>query len=221
MRTNSIKTTLVLAATLAAAALPQAADAPLRYDSQPRGSKVIIDGDSTIHAWTVEGLVIGGGFEIEPAFGTDKTLKSVASMNTKGKAPIAKVTIPVRSLKSGKEKMDEIMQEAMKMAENRSITYRLTEMVVKGDVPASGTPVKFDTKGDLAISGVTNNVAMEVTLDRLEDGRIKFTGVKELKMTDFKIKPPAPSILGMSPIKTADDVKIKFEWVLAPKKEAQ
>ena len=36
-------------------------------------------------------------------------------------------------------------------------------------------------------------------------------------MTDFKIDPPAPKIaLGL--IKTGDDVKLIFEWMLAPRK---
>jgi polyisoprenoid-binding protein YceI len=218
-RTNPTKWTLPLAAAAVCAFWLQAADGPLKYNPQPRGSKVTIEGTSTLHDWTMEGVVVAGNFEIEPAFLTDKSLKSVAGLNTKGKAPKAEVIIPVRSLKSGKERMDEIMQEAMKESAYKRITYRLTEMLVKGTVPASGTPVTFDTKGDLSMSGATNSIEMEVTLDRLEDGRLKFSGAKKLKMTDFTIKPPAPTILGMPTIRTGDEVTVKFEWVLAPKKE--
>jgi hypothetical protein len=38
-------------------------------------------------------------------------------------------------------------------------------------------------------------------------------------MTDFGIKPPAPEILGLSVIKTGDDLKLTFEWVTEKKAE--
>jgi len=203
----------------ATALTPAAPAAPAaRYTAKP-GCVVTIDGTSTIHDWTTKGQIIGGFFELEPEFLTDKSLKSVKSLNTAGTAPKAEVKIPVKSLKSqtlvGASKMDEIMQEAMRMKENPDIKYVLKEMKIKGDVPASGSPVKFDTKGELAISGVTNTIDMEVTLQRLADDKIKFSATKQLKMTDYKITPPTPKIPGMSFIKTGDDVTVKFEWLLA------
>lgn len=212
MKLNTQNWTLKLATALALAWAAQAADL-LRFNAQPQGSKVTIDGTSTIHDWTVEGKIIGGYFEAAPAWETDKSLKSALTPS-----PKAEIMIPIRTLKSGKEKMDEIMQEAMKAKENTTIKFKLSEMKVKGDVPAAGTPVKFDTKGDLSISGATKPCEMEVTMERVDGGKLKFSGTKALKMTDFGIKPPAPNILGMAPIKTGDDVTIKFEWVVAPKK---
>jgi hypothetical protein len=43
---------------------------------------------------------------------------------------------------------------------------------------------------------------------------LKFSGTTALKMTDFGIQPPAPS-LALGLIKTGDDVKITFEWLTA------
>ena len=218
MTTKVTAFTLKLLAAAAIACGAQAADDTLAYRGASKGTKVSIDGTSTIHDWTVEGVVIGGSFEVEKAFETDKSLKSVPSLTTKEKNPKATIMIPIRSLKSGKQKMDEIMQEAMKAKEHRLIRYVLKEMVLKGEVPASGTPVKFDTKGDLSMSGETKSIDMEVTMERMPDGKLKFRSEKELKMTDFKIPPPAPSILGMSPIKTGDEVIIKFEWLTGQRK---
>lgn len=204
--------TLNLAAALAFACAMQAADTTT-YKTQPQGTKVSIDGTSTIHDWTVEGKVIGGSFEAAPAWETDKSLKSAMSP-----APKAEISIPVRSLKSGKEKMDEIMLEAMKSKEHGSIKYKLSELKLKGDAPASGTPVKFDSQGDLTIGGATKPCEMEITMERLEEGKLKFSSSKLIKMSEFGITPPAPNILGMSPIKTGDEVTIKFDWVVAPRK---
>ena len=210
MNKNLTKWNLTLAVVLASAFTLQAADT-LRYQAQPRGSKVSIDGTSSIHDWTVEGAVIGGFFEAAAAFKDDKSLKTAMEP-----APKAEVVIPIRSLKSGKETMDGIMQDAMKMKENPVIKYKLAEIKIKGEVPVSGTPVKFDSKGDLTVAGVTKPCAMEVTMERADDGKLKFIGTTPIKMTDFEIKPPAPAIAG-GLIKTGDDVTIKFEWVVAPK----
>ncbi len=221
MKMHLLKSTLTLAAALACATLAQAADGWIKFAARP-GCLVTIDGTSTIHDWTTKGAIIGGSFEVEPEFLTDKTLKSVKSLTTKEANPKVQVKIPVKSLKSqvllGASKMDEVMQEAMRMKDNADILYAVKEMIVKGDVPASGSPVKFDTKGELTISGVTNTVDMEVTMTRVADDRIKFSGSKVLKMTDYKVPPPAPSILGMSPIKTGDEVTIKFDWLLGLQK---
>jgi polyisoprenoid-binding protein YceI len=75
----------------------------------------------------------------------------------------------------------------------------------------------FEAKGDLAVAGVTNQLTMTVNVLPLGDKKLKVTGATNLKMTSFKIDPPAPKIaLGM--IKTGDDVKLIFEWMLAQRK---
>lgn len=211
MKLNTHNWTLKLAAALALTWATQAADL-VRYTAQPQGSKVTMDGTSSIHDWTVEGKIIGGYFEAAPAWETDKSLKSALTP-----APQAQVMIPIRTLKSGKEKMDEIMQEAMNAKTHSIIKFKLTEMKVKGEVPAAGTPVKFDTKGELAISGATKPCEMEITMERLEDGKLKFSGAKLLKMSDFGIQAPNPNIAGVG-ITTGDEVTIKFDWVVAAKK---
>ena len=216
MTRNITRLTLSITATFILAAGLQAADNWIRLASRP-GSKVSMDGTSSIHDWTVEGAIIRGSFEVEPEFMTDKTLKSVKSLTTKEVNPKAELAIPVRSLKSGKQKMDEIMLEAMKSAEHKDIVYKLKEMVLKGDVAASGA-AKFDTKGELTVAGVTKPCDMEISLDRVDATKVKFSGMHKLKMTDFGIAPPSPEIPGMDRIKTGDDLVIKFEWLVAPAK---
>lgn len=216
MKLNLITWTLGTAAALALSAGAQAADNWIRLTSKP-GCKVSMDGTSSIHDWTVESAIIRGSFEVEPEFMTDKTLKSVKSLTTKEVNPKAELAIPVRSLKSGKQKMDEIMLEAMKGAEHRDIVFKLKEMMLKGEAEASGA-AKFDVKGEVTVAGVAKPCEMEVSLERVDDTKVKFVGAQKLKMTDFGIAPPSPEIPGMAAIKTGDDITIKFEWLLAPAK---
>jgi hypothetical protein len=218
MRNRTSSTiTVTLAALVLATINLRAGEAWLRYTARPAGSKVAIDGTSTAHDWTTQGAIIGGVFEVEPEFRTDSSLKTVKSLTGEGRCPKVEVTIPVTSLKStvlvGREKMDEIMREAMRSKEHPAITYKLTAMNIKGEIPPNGSPVKLDTRGELQVAGITNLIDLEISLDRLEGDRLKFSGTKTLNMTAFKIVPPAPK-LGLGLIKTGDEVTIKFDWVV-------
>ena len=63
------------------------------------GSRVVIDGDSSVHKWKVESKLVGGTLEVNAA-----ALGKPGKLDAK-----ATVFIPVRSLKSGKKRMDEVM----------------------------------------------------------------------------------------------------------------
>jgi len=197
---------LLLLATPAA----QAAEGWIRFEAQP-GSRMKIDGTSTIHDWTVESKLIGGFVEFESSF--DFVNPKPAKVNAR-----ASVVIPVRQLKSDKTAMDTVMYDAMKQKDHPRIEFSLTEMAVK-EAPKSPTdPVVFDTKGDLIVSGVTNKISMPVTMHRLDKAKLKFTGTATVKMTSFGIQPPAPKIaLGF--ISTGDDVKLSWEWLTSRKDE--
>lgn len=197
--------TLLAAAALFAAGSVLAADA-VRYLPVPNSSKVRIDGTSTIHDWHAESEIIGGSMEFDATFADGKS--SPTSVK-----PKVEVRIPVRSLKSsGGNKMDVVMLEHMKYASHKIISYQVIELT-----PKAGASGQFEAKGTLTIAGVTLTNTMPVTIERVENTKLKVTGTTALKMTDFGIKPPAPEILGMSLIRTGDEVKLKFEWVTAPK----
>jgi polyisoprenoid-binding protein YceI len=197
------KTLLASLLLLAAASV----SAQVRYQATP-GSKVKIDGTSTIHDWTVEGGVIGGFIEFE----SDSVLDPAKPTTGEVKAKV-EVSFPVRTLQSGKKPMNEIMYETMKVKDHSAIKYVLKEM--KAQTRKAGEPLKFDTKGDLTVAGVTKPIDMVVTLVP-EGNKLKAAGSKQLKMTDFGMKPPAPAV-GLGFIKTGDDVTITFEWITTKK----
>lgn len=193
-------TALLLAGSLSAQTMT-------RYEAQP-GSKMKIEGTSTVHDWTVESGIIAGSVEVDAAFPADPDAKAApGKVNAR-----VQTTLPVRSLKSGKKPMDDVMHEAMNMTTHPKIEYHLTEMTLRE--PATGPVLNFETKGELTLSGATNTISMPVTMDRSEKGKLKFSGTTLVKMTSFGIKPPAPS-LGLGFIKTGDDVKLTFEWKTA------
>jgi len=176
-----------------------------KFEAQPN-SKVKIDGTSTVHDWTVEGGIIGGVMELDSKFVAEPTKAQPGAVPAKVEA-----TIPVRSLKSYKKAMDDIMHAAMKQPQYPRIEYRLTELTLKETPKSADGPFTFDSKGQLSLAGVTTKVSFPVTMTR-SGKTVKTTGTTNVKMTSFGIQPPAPKIaLGL--ISTGDDVKLTFEWV--------
>lgn len=192
------------------AAAAQAGSA--RYDSQPGGGKVKIEGTSSIHDWKMEGPVIGGFIETAAGF-PDAALKGGDAAK-----PKVEVFIPVRSLKSGNPRMDEVYQEHMEAAKFKNMEYKLTELKAKGSAPKDGK-CEFDAVGTMTIHGVAKPINMPVTIEKTEvekDGKkvaqLKITGAAPLKISDFGVKPPNPKIPGIGEITTGDDIKMNFEW---------
>ena len=173
------------------------------------GGKMTIKGTSTVHDWEVSSGIIGGTMEISSDFPLGEVDGTPAiSPNQK-----VKVAIPVRSLKSGKKRMDEVMHKAMKHPKETKIAYELTKISVSKDPRKEGEPVKYDTEGKLTVSGVTKPVKFPVTIQTSDGSTLMVTGATTVKMTDHGIDPPAPKVaLGL--IKTGDELDLSWKWFL-------
>lgn len=194
----------------------QAANQMTKYYARS-GSKMRMEGTSNIHDWQVEGTLIGGYFEVGPNFPSEP-----GQAATPGKIEArAEPFIMVRSLKSvekdGKpysDRMDEVMYEHLGVEANPKIAFHLTDLTLKEPAKSKDAPYGFEAKGQLVVAGVTNDVTMPVNILPIGQKRLKISGTTTLKMSAFKVEPPAPKLaLGM--IKTGDDVKIIFDWIVA------
>jgi polyisoprenoid-binding protein YceI len=212
---------LIIAASLLLAASLHAAEA-IQFRSTPKGNKVRIEGTSTIHDWQVESSIIGGSAELGDGF----PLKAGTEVQPGPVDAKVSVFIPVRQLKSiekdGKPystSMDNIMYEKLLEADHKQITYKLTELKLKEAPKATDQPYQFEANGELCVAGVTNKITMPVMVTFPEEDKVKFAGSVTVKMTDFKVEPPAPS-LALGLIKTGNEVKLFFEWVAVRKADA-
>jgi polyisoprenoid-binding protein YceI len=111
--------------------------------------------------------------------------------------------------------MDDVMYGKLKAQDNPKIVYRLTELTLKETPKEKDSPYIFDSKGEVAVAGVTNLVVFPVNVLPVPGNKIRVSGNTTLRMTDFKIQPPAPT-MALGAIKTGDEVKITFEWILTP-----
>jgi len=176
---------------LLTALFPNATIAQYTLDEQV--SFLYINGTSTLHDW------------IATAGNMKGSLEAKAQANHIMKISSTKITIPVSSLKSGKEAMDKNMYKALKSENHPEITYQL-----KGNTVHNGS---ITVKGELTVSGVTKMVETKVT--QVEVGQhIKLDGEINLKMSDFNIKPPE-FLLGV--FNTGDEISITFHFMFCKK----
>jgi hypothetical protein len=198
----------------------QAAGQNVIYSSAPGSSNIVwIEGTANmIHTtWWVKGQYILGMLQAGPGFPTEPG-QAVAP----GKVPIQadNVYIQVRSLKScekdGKpysDSMDDIMYEHLKVDKYPAIRYHLTELTLKEAPKSKDAPYVFESKGELAIAGITNSISMPVNIQPLPGKKLKLTCTATVKMSDYKVGPVAPKI-ALGAIRTGDEVKLSFEWTL-------
>lgn len=190
----------------AQAATPPAA---VLYAAQPTGSSLKIDGTSTLHDWTIKTTIVGGSVEADAKF------PESALTDAQAARPKVQAFVPVKSLKSGNNKMDSSTYEYLKEPQFKRIEWKLIELKPKSAAGSTG-PLKFDAVGTLTIVGTTLTNTMPVTIEKT-DGKIKIVGSTPIKCTDYGLKPYSFSILGANLASCGDDLKISFEWLLAPK----
>ena len=162
-----------------------------------KGSVIRIEGTSTLHEWKMEGPTINGKIDA-PA---------IERWATGGEKPAVHVAIPVTSIRSEHSKMDKLMADALKAQANPEVQYVMTDATLA----RTGDPFVIRTKGKLTIAGVTRDVDMDVTGTRGADDRYLLTGQAPIRMSDYGIKPPTAM---MGTIRTGNDVKVTFRWVV-------
>jgi polyisoprenoid-binding protein YceI len=171
------------------------------------GSTITIEGTSTLHAWKMQGNTING--ELSVASEVSKAITAEAWKAAGERVAAVAVAIPVTSIKSEHDRMDKLMADALKAKSNPEIRYEMTSATLQG---TTGPAFTLKTTGRLTIAGVTRDMAMEIAGSRMSDGRYVLSGQAPIKMTDFGIKPPKAM---MNTIRTGDDVKVTFRWVVA------
>jgi hypothetical protein len=191
------------------AAISARADEAIRFKARP-GSKVHIEGSANIHDWAMDGTIIAGWFEVPAGTVLDSGQASVGGLTGDKLNAKADVSIPVNSVQSGTQGMDEVMQQAMDSKDHPRITFKLSEMTLK-QPHTPGTPFQFDSKGELSINGVSKAITLPVTIETVDKAKLKINGGPvDIKMTDYNVPPPTKAGLFI----TKPDVKISFTWVV-------
>ena len=156
-------------------------------------SSLTVLGTSSLHDWHVD---------------AEKQTGKITFKNLEN-GQIDKITLDVEaeSLKSGKSAMDKNTYKALNTDKHKTISYQLTE--VKNVTKKGNGVFNVSTVGNLTIAGTKKQITLDFTLNT-NDSKVKLTGEKKFKMTDFNIDPPK-ALFGT--ITTGDDITIKFSTI--------
>lgn len=136
---------------------------------------------------------------------------SEPTQNVQGDGDVkVRVTIPVKALECGKQKMNQDLYEALKAEKHPKITYELlrADLVSQSSHPDSVGWMKIQTRGLLTIAGVTDTTSLVVEGQQIGGTRFRVKGVKPLNMHDFDIKPPT-ALMGL--IKASEKLTVHFD----------
>ena len=152
-----------------------------------------VSGTSTLHDWDMVSTEASGTALLRLSAGKVTAIQSV------------KITMPVKSLKSGKGQMDKNAYNALKEEDHPEITFKMLETHQDG-----GNDWKVS--GRLQIAGNTQTVPF--LLQIVTEGKsISLSGSADVKLTDFKVDPPT-AVFGT--IKTGDEMTISINMKLNP-----
>jgi polyisoprenoid-binding protein YceI len=212
-----------LAAITAAAAFGLLAIGPLQagkltfIPAEGQTSTISIDGTSNVRDWDAQSEKIEGAIEIEAdGFWLDAKT-APARLLANGEAAIsATVRVPAASLTSSSRRLTSNLHDYLETDDHPYIEFKLSSLELMDDNgPETDDEVdSFETRveGELTVSGDTGTISFPVAWKR--DGHhIHLSGEVELKMSDFGIDPPT---MMFGSLRTADELRVKFDWVLAP-----
>jgi len=150
--------------------------------------KFVVKGTSTIHDWDMESEGARGQAQIVIE---DGELKDIESLS---------VQVPVKSMKSGSNRMDRTAYSAIEADDHQYIQFDLTRVrnITSEHVLATGT---------LTIAGNTRTVSVRTNY-QVNGNSVQFYGDQDISFSQFDLDPPT-AMLGS--IRTGDNLEVSFD----------
>jgi polyisoprenoid-binding protein YceI len=118
----------------------------------------------------------------------------------------ATITVPAEQLECGNGTMNEHMKKALKVKDNPTIEFTVESYTLAK--AADGTQAQLN--GTLTLGGVTKPITVSA-LGKGEGDALRVTGVYEIRMTEYGLKPPT---LMLGTLKVNERVKVSFDLLL-------
>ena len=197
MLLTPFRATLALAVLLPAA-LGIAARRPI--DMQPE-SRLWIAGTSTVRSFQCQASTFEAKIESAPNGAVAAVLAGEKAVSN------VTVTVPVEQIDCKNGTMNEHMRKALKASQNPTVTFKVTTY----DLARANDVVDVTLNGTLTIGGVEKPVTINAQAKPGENGTLLVSGTREVRMTEFGLKPPT---LMLGTMKVDERVKVGFDIVL-------
>ena len=174
----------------------------IRYAAAP-GSKLVLNGDSTLHkyACVAQQFVAEGELKIASKKRDAETIRTAV---IEGKMSTWTVRVPVVGLKSEHSGLDENLQKSMRSDQFPEITFKMT--TYKTDAAGPDNMLAIKAQGVLTVAGRSRNVSL-TGLMTITGAGFTLSGKKDLLMSEYSVEPP---VLFMGTVKTDDKIEIQF-----------
>jgi len=197
MRTPTTRAALALLALVPAAVAFRAATSTMTVEPK---SRIWIAGTSTVRSVTCEAPEFDAAIEAAAPRAARALLEGEKAVKS------AKLVVAAPKMDCGNGTMNGHMAKALKSGEFPTITF-----VLGGYEPAkAGAGIAGEITGQLTPGGVTKPITLKA--QAVKDGEaLKITGVHELDMTEYGIKPPS---LMMGTMKVGKIAKVNFDLLI-------
>lgn len=147
-----------------------------------------VSGTSTLHDWDMISEGARGQATIVVENGEIQEISNL------------RVDLPVKSLKSGNNRMDRTAYSAVDADKHDYVRFELTGI-------RNITSRQIFATGNLTIAGTTRPVTLQTDYT-VNGSSVQFSGAHSIKFTQFDVDPPT-ALLGT--VRTGDDLKIAFD----------
>lgn len=178
-----------------AGSAPLVAQDMYEVNGNSKTTSITVSGTSNIHDWNMSSPTL-----------TCNAQMAYDNTGNSSKLNVSQLefSVAVKTLKSGKGKMDDKTYTALKADKYSTITYKL---ISSRSAPYKKDAFNIFSTGTLTIAGVTREIELTVACQVKPDGTIICVGSKKLKMTDYNVEPPK-ALLGA--ISSGNDITISF-----------
>lgn len=166
------------------------------------GSRLWVTGTSSVRSWQCKAV----GFEAAIATAAPTGAPAAILAGDKAVTTVS-VKVPTERMDCSNGTMNEHMLKAIKAKEFPTIAFTLAGY----DLARQEGGVKVTMNGTLTLGGVEKEITMQADAREESAGVLRVTGVHELRMKEFGLKPPT---LMLGTMKVNELVKVNFDLLL-------
>ncbi len=192
----------------------------LRFVSLPwnEGNLLRVDGKASAYDWRVESHALSG----TAAFNASSFKSFMHAATPPSISADIRISVPVSTLQTAAwsgnlsgDDMNELVQETMREQAYPNLEFTLDRLTKNSVGSGLGPAFYYTGYGQIAFAGATNRSFVRATLWGEPGGALLVCGYAQLKMSDFKIRPPSIPLKERK-VPLDDNLRVSLVWRVRP-----